>query len=201
MLSFKYNSKTAEECAKIAASSINAIDLHYNSTLYHRVARWASILYLVGAILPLVCIICKKENEQQVRAESIVAFKKGVAILNHLYPTSANARHALHGIKKIIASAARSIREFQEPQIAEMNAEVANDQGSNPLAIEFPDFFDYDPWFHSSIDIADQQLHIEGYLPSNFSIGAGSEYQGNIEGGVAPLGRMESMLNDYELLF
>jgi hypothetical protein len=199
MLSLKYNSRTAEDCAKIAASSINAVESHYNSTLYHRVARWASILYLVGAILPLVCIICKKENEQQVRADSIIAFKKGVAILNHLYPTSANARHALHGIKRIIASAARSIREFQAPQM-ETAAEIAVDQGSDPLAAEFPDFFNYDPWFHSSIDMADQQLHIDESLPFNFSIGPGSDIQGSAEGDIG-IGRIESMLDDYEILF
>lgn len=199
MLSFKYNSKTAEECAKIAASSINAIQLHYHSTLYHPVARWASILFLVGAILPLVCIICKKENVQQVREDSIDAFKRGVAILNHMYPTSANARHALRRIQRIIASAARSIREFSRPELEVVDVN-ANEHGPDALGSELPDFFNYDPWFHSSIDMADQQLHIDESLPFNFNIGAESDFQDGAEGGI-DMGRIESMLDDYEMLF
>lgn len=196
MLSLKYTSKTAEDSCAIAASSINAIHSHYNSPLYHPVDRSAAILYLVGALLPLVCIICKKENVQKVRSDAIDAFKKGVTILNHMYPNFGNARHALRRLHRIIASAMRAIREFHK---AESNT-LPSDFAAETLAPDLPDFFHFDPWFHSSIDIANQQLQIDSSLPFNFNVEAESDFQGSADGGFET-GRIESMLNDHELLF
>jgi hypothetical protein len=199
MLSLKYTAKTAEDSTTIATSSINAIHDRYNSSLYHPVHRSAAVLYLVGALLPLVCIICKKENAEKVRSDAIDAFKKGITILNRMYPNFGNARHALRRLHRITASTMRAIREFQKPD-SEMLATNVNDLAMETYASDLPEFFHFDPWLHSRTAIADQQLQINSSLPYNFAVGARSEFHGSMGDGFET-GQIESMLNDYEMLF
>jgi hypothetical protein len=81
MLSFTYDLETAVDCVAIATSSIEAMQFHRTSPVQSGVGRFATVLYLLSAILSLVCVVVKPDNQPQTRAVAIEAFKLG---LSHL---------------------------------------------------------------------------------------------------------------------
>lgn len=180
MLSLQWDLKTAQDCTAIAGGTINAIHAHYYSPSHHSVDRSSSVLYLVGALLPLVCIICKRDSQQQVRESAINGFKKGLTILNHMYPAFGNARHALRRLHKIIASAMRAINDFHE---AGPESELlAMDE--NAIVTNLPNFFSFEPWLDSSIDLVNGQLQIDGSWPFHMNDVTGSDFQGSADDGI-----------------
>lgn len=180
ILSLKYNSKIAVECTTIAASSVNAVHSHYYSQSYHPVNRFHLVFYLVGALLPLVCIIVKKDNNQQLRAEAIDAFKKGLAVLNDMYPSYGTARHSRRRLNRIIASAMRAIDDFHNAE-SESFAITTNDLASENLNPNLPDIFHYDQWFDPSVDMSSDQIQMDGSLSFHLNTGAEPDFQASAQ--------------------
>jgi hypothetical protein len=60
-------------------------------------------------LLPLVCVIIKKDNLQQTRQNAIAAFQKGLDIIKALATNYNMARHALQRSDKIFTSALQAI--------------------------------------------------------------------------------------------
>lgn len=122
MLNLKYTDETAEACVTISTNTIDVITCQLNSKSYNSSDRWASVLYLIGATLPLVCIILRKENVPQTRTAAIEAFKKSLSILNGLAVNFGLARHTLRKLSRIIGSAMQAIRRFQGTDIPELDS-------------------------------------------------------------------------------
>jgi len=112
MLNMTYDNMTAEQCVTIATSSINAIYIYLSSKFHRPTDRFSSVLYLVGSLLPLVCLIVKNDNELQTRTQAISAFKQGLSLLNSMAPNFSWARHTLRRIHRIIGTAKRAIEVF-----------------------------------------------------------------------------------------
>lgn len=128
MLSFSYSTTTASECISIAGSSITAIATH-NASSYHRPTdRYSSALYLVGALLPLICIILKASNDNgfDARSDAIALFKQGLQMLHDMAPNFSLARHVLERLRRVILTVKQAIKRFHD---AESRAGLGTDDG------------------------------------------------------------------------
>lgn len=152
MLTLKYDAATASDCVAISTSSIDAISTHLNVKGYNPSDRWASVLYLIGSLLPLVCIIVRKENVQQTRADAIETFKRGVTILSNLAPNFGLARHTLRRLHKIIGTAMQAIHE------ADTSALDPKDFETEILAPQITDLFSGTHQLDLPKDLLDQQI-------------------------------------------
>lgn len=136
LTSGRYSTKTAEECMTITSSSVDAISDHMNSRVSKPTHRWYSVLYLVGCLMPLTCIIVQKDNDQQLRARAIESFDKAFAILNNLTSTFTLARHTVLRLNRIMSSVTKAIRTFEETQMSTSNRE----KPENAHKPQFADF-------------------------------------------------------------
>lgn len=109
MLSLDYDNRTAEDCVSIAGSSIDAIAICHKSPFFRLTDRFSSVLYLIICLLPLVCVIIKKDNPQQTRQKAIAAFQTGHGILKEMAPNYHVARHALRRSDRIFTSVLQAI--------------------------------------------------------------------------------------------
>lgn len=135
MLGLKYNRTIAEECVLIATSSVNAIHAYYHSRYHKQTNRYSSILYLMGSLLILVCVIVKSDNDQCTRSQAIESFKKGLYIHNELSTNFTMARHALHRMHRIIGRTQEVINSFQtadEFQLQELGPQITDFFNSEP---------------------------------------------------------------------
>jgi len=156
ILSLKYNDAIAEECVSIAASSIDALHIHHGSQAHKPTGRFSSVLYLVGALLPLVCIIVKSDNVQQTRADAIEAFKKGLSMMNQMYPNFSCARHTLRRIRRIVATAKKAISRFHH---AEPFAVEPKEFEAETLIPPVTNFFNLDHQMDGDEDMLNQMLN------------------------------------------
>lgn len=109
MLSLKYDDRTAEDCVSIAASSIDAISISQSPPLFRLTDRFSSVLYLIMCLLPLACVIIKKDNLPETRLKAIAAFQKGHDIIKEIAPNYNMARHALQRSDRIFTSVLQAI--------------------------------------------------------------------------------------------
>lgn len=135
MLAFKYDHSIAEECVLIATSSVNAIHAYYHSRYHKQTNRYSSILYLMGSLLILVCVIVKSDINQFTRSTAIDTFKRGLSIHNELSTNFTMARHALHRMHRIIGRTQKVINSFQ----------TADQLQLQDLGPQITDFFNTDP--------------------------------------------------------
>lgn len=135
MLSLEYDEKTAEDCVFIAGSSIDAIFLCQNSPLFRLTDRFSSVLYLIICLLPLVCVIIKKNNPQQARRNAIAAFQKGHDVLKNIAPNYNMARHALQRSDRIFTSVLQAI---ERDELSPSDTGIAE---AVTLVPQYADFF------------------------------------------------------------
>jgi hypothetical protein len=154
ILSLKYSNSVAQDCVSIASSSINAIRMHQASQSYTTTDRFASVHYLVGSLLSLVCIIVKTDNLEHTRAEAIESFRTGLSLLKGLSPYFSFARHTLRRLHKIIGSVMQAISAFSNRTSAETDP---TESGMQPIMSHINNFFNY-----TTLDVGDiltQQLN------------------------------------------
>jgi len=156
MLNMTYDTATAENCVTIATSSINAIYTYLSSPFHRSTDRFSSVLYLVGALLPLVCIIVKNDNDIQTRTLAISAFKKGLNLLNSMSPNFSWARHTLRRIHRIIGTAKRAIEVFDNAGMFAMNPAEFFEEDLLAKG-QYADFFNMDNWVNMDKDVLMQQ--------------------------------------------
>jgi hypothetical protein len=189
MLTLRYDDATAADCVAISTSSIEAISTHLHVKGYSPSDRWASVLYLIGSLLPLVCIIVRKENAQQTRPDAIKIFKQGVSILSSLAPNFGLARHTLGKLSKIIGTAMQAIQSFHE---AEFSALDPKDFETDILAPQISDLFSGTHQLDLPRDLLDQQIG-EAVAYDTFSM---PEFSGE---GIDSLW-LDSLLNNENML-
>lgn len=149
MLSLKYSSSTATEVLAIAASTVNAAHQYYLSASWKPVDRLATILYLIGALLSLVCIIVKNDNPPQMRSAAIDSYKQGLNMLYEMAPNFSAARHCLQRIHRIIVTAKQAIRRFNLPE-SSTSEEMILDPDDLTTLMNKPSIID--PWLTMELD-------------------------------------------------
>ncbi|KAI9743674.1 MAG: hypothetical protein M1818_002990 [Claussenomyces sp. TS43310] len=154
MLGLKYNDTNAAECVAIAASSVNAIHTFNASPLHQPTDRFSSLLYLVGAIIPLICVIVRRDNVAQTRTDAIEAFKRNLEMMEEMSPNFTQAGHALGRLQWIVGTAKRT---FELVISADHPVADVRDIHTDALAPPAGDFFNYDHWMDLDKDIFNPQ--------------------------------------------
>ena len=109
MVDLQYDDRTAEGCVSIATDTINTIHAIHTSTLSQRTDRYSSVIFLAGAIIPLICIIVKDNNRDGVRATAVDSFHKALALLQDISPGLEFARLTLQRLRRIVDAANKAI--------------------------------------------------------------------------------------------
>lgn len=152
VLNMQYDPQTATQCVAIATSSIDAVHLYLSSSVHRPTDRFSSVLYLVGALLPLVCIIVKDDNSSQTRGHAIASFKKGLSLLNAMSPNFSWARHTLRRIHRIIGTAKRAIEVFDSAGMFNLDMSEFF-EGDMMQQSRYTDFFNLDTWTAMEKDV------------------------------------------------
>ncbi|GAB7356245.1 hypothetical protein MBLNU459_g7059t2 [Dothideomycetes sp. NU459] len=151
ILSTDYTERTARDCVSIAADSIDAIHFHHVSAAYKATDRFSSVLYLVNSLLPLVSVIVGEHNLWQTRTDAIVAYRKGLTILETLSPTFSASRHTLRRLERIIASASDAIRKFEG--IGDYGLDL-DEFSASAFLPNMSGFFSSDVWKDAALDVS-----------------------------------------------
>ena len=109
MLSLDFQQSTAEACAPISANSINAIHGYHASSLHQQTERYSSVIYLTGAIIPLICILLKGKNTNEMQSMAISSLNKGLSLLQDIAVGFNLARTTLQQLHRVIRAVNRAI--------------------------------------------------------------------------------------------
>jgi hypothetical protein len=156
ILTLEYDDASAKDCVLIAGNTIDALYSHHISPHCQASDRYSIVLYMVGALLPLVCVIVKSDNVRQTRADAIDSYQKGLSLLTQLAPNFSGARHALRRLHRIIGTAKQSIRKFRQNEAAPLDV---GDFGPETQVPEIMDFLNHDLWMGTENDLLYQQLN------------------------------------------
>ena len=141
MLSLGYGETMASECVSIASNSIDVISACFAAPSHKPTDRFSSTLYLVGSLLPLVCVIAKHDNKPTTRSKAIEAFQKDLALLQEMAPNFSAARHSLRRLHRVIKTTVRAIESSQN---AEQLALQTSELESEIIVPQITEFFNHD---------------------------------------------------------
>ncbi|EXJ77935.1 hypothetical protein A1O3_09094 [Capronia epimyces CBS 606.96] len=117
MVSLRYEKKTARLCIEIATEVVNAVELYYSSKEPRRADRYAYTLHLTGAIVPMICIIVRRDNADDVVRPAIHLFHRSLKIMQAISHGLAFARRTLDQLGRPI-HVARNMIDSKWPQYA-----------------------------------------------------------------------------------
>lgn len=137
LLSLQYDDEFAEQCLGIASSTVNTLQTYHGSHIFHPMDRFASTLYLVGALLSLACIITRCDNIKATRKEAIEAFDKGLRLVTKMAADSYAARHALGRSRRIVIKVKQAIQDFEINETMFIENNPSNPQDGMVIADDF----------------------------------------------------------------
>lgn len=105
MVSLRYEARTAQLCIDIATDVVSAIELSYSSPVPKRTERYAYALHLTGAIVPMICIIVRRDNSEELVGPAIGLFKRAMRVMEAIAVGFAFARRALMQLRRPIRAA------------------------------------------------------------------------------------------------
>jgi hypothetical protein len=117
MVSLRYEKRTAQLCIEIATDVVNAVELSYSSSVPKRTERYAYALHLTGAMVPMICVIVRPNNGEDVIRPAINLFSRSLKIMEAISYGLAFARRTLHQLRRPIRLA-REIIDSNWPQYA-----------------------------------------------------------------------------------
>jgi len=109
MLTLKYHPRTADTAVKIAANSINAIYTRHNSPYRQPTERYSSVLYITGALIPLICVIVNDEKNDKIKAIATDSFRKATTVLEDIAPGLGFARNILRQLRSSLVAVNQAI--------------------------------------------------------------------------------------------
>lgn len=180
LLTAAYDGATAKDCVSIATNSIEIIHAQFISPTYRSTDRFSSVLYLIGSLLPLICVIVKGENDGQTCADAIDALTRDLSMLSQMSPYFSVARHTLRRLHRVIQTTRRAISRCHH---AEQLMLDLNDFEAETLVPQITDFFNNDYRVDLDMDMLDQTLYgplmyetSSGLLPGNENVGSQTDY-------------------------
>ncbi|OQU94845.1 Fungal specific transcription factor domain-containing protein [Cladophialophora immunda] len=115
MISLAYGRKVARLCIDMATEVVAAVDASYSSQRSKRCERHAYLHHLTGALVPMICIIVKQNNSEDLTRPAINLLNKSLKIMESFSQGSFLARRILQQLRRPI-KVARDIIESQWPQ-------------------------------------------------------------------------------------
>lgn len=117
MISLAYGHKAARLCTDIATEVYETIEAFYTSKKANRCARHAYMHHLTGALVPVICIIIRQKNGEDLTQPAIDLFNKSLKFLENFAPTSFLARSMLRHLQRPIKAARDLIDFLQFPNV------------------------------------------------------------------------------------
>jgi hypothetical protein len=105
MLSLKYSSRVAETCIEIATDITKALELSQDCSFSRRPGKYTVALHLVGALLPIISVIVRPGNSEDLIRRAINLFDRALIIMAAVSPGSLFARYALKQLSRPIRTA------------------------------------------------------------------------------------------------
>ncbi|EXJ76472.1 uncharacterized protein A1O5_00980 [Cladophialophora psammophila CBS 110553] len=121
MISLAYGRKAAQLCIDVATEVVAAVEASYTSQRSKRCERHAYLHHLTGALVPMICIIVKQNNSDDLTRPAITLLNKSLKIMESFSQGSFLARRILQQLRRPI-KVARDIIESQWPQNARSGA-------------------------------------------------------------------------------
>lgn len=187
MLGLSYDDEIARDCVSIATSSINSIYASYHAPSHRPTDRFSSVLYLVGSLLPLVCVIVRGENIRQTQTDAIEAFNKDLSLLQDMAPNFSAARHTLQRLSRVIKTTERAIRRFHNEEQFVFDPKEFETETLVPQITEF---------FHNDNHL-DLDMNAINEFSGPFMYGANNQLDGDLSGMISST---SSLWADYEFL-
>lgn len=115
MISLTYGKKAAQLCIEVASEVVAAVEAAYTSQRSNHCARHAYLHHLTGAIVPMICIIVRQNNGEDVIQPAINLLNKSLKIIESFSQRSFLAGRILHQLQRPIKAAQDAI-ELRRPQ-------------------------------------------------------------------------------------
>ncbi|KAK5023402.1 hypothetical protein LTS07_009277 [Exophiala sideris] len=161
MLNLTHDDNTAHECVSIASQSINVAHSMYHAAAFHSSDRFMLCVYLVGGLIPLICVILRKANNIEHRSAAAAAFQRNHSLLRDMAPGFSVARHSLQRMNRIIATTQK----------------VIGSLGEDDLVSTLPSFEDFDFTALDNMSFLDlgaevnfNEYLLQGAKPGNFLV-------------------------------
>lgn len=119
MVGLRYGKRTAELCIEIATEMVNAIELSYSASTARRAERFGYALHLTGAIVPIICVIVRRDNTEELVLPAIHLLDRSLKIMEAISYGLSFARRTLHQLRRPIR-VARDIIETKWSHYAEV---------------------------------------------------------------------------------
>lgn len=127
MVSLRYEKRTAELCIEIATEMVNAVDLSYSTNMPRRSERFGYALHLTGAIVPMICVIVRRDNTEELVLPAIHLLDRSLRIMEAISYGLSFARRTLYQLRRPIR-VARDIIETKWSQYADLTSNFSSAQ-------------------------------------------------------------------------
>jgi hypothetical protein len=121
MISLAYGRKAAQLCIDVATEVVDAVETFHTSQRSSRCERHAFLHHLTGALVPMICIIVRQNNGEQLTSQAINLLNKSLKIIESFLEGSFLAQRILQQLRHPI-KIARDIIASQLPQNARSSA-------------------------------------------------------------------------------
>jgi hypothetical protein len=118
MVSLRYQRRTAELCIEVAADIVNSVELQ-SSGSGKQTMRYAYMIHLTGAVVPMICIIVQKKNSEDLVEPAINLLTRALRIIDSLSDGFWFARRTLRQLHRPIHAACETINS-QWPQYSHL---------------------------------------------------------------------------------
>lgn len=110
MLSLRYEKQTARVCVEVASELVNAMEVSYSLTpLATHTARYTLALHLTGVLVPVICIIVRPNQSEDMVQSAIGLFYRSLKIMQDLTPGLLFARRTLRQLDRPVRAAQQMI--------------------------------------------------------------------------------------------
>jgi Fungal specific transcription factor domain/Fungal Zn(2)-Cys(6) binuclear cluster domain len=117
MISLTYSNKTAQLCVDVAAEIVEAVEASQFLWTSNPCQRHAYLHHLTGALIPMICIIVRQDNGEDLTVPATNLLNKSLKIINSFSHQSFLARRVVQQLGRPV-KAARDIIESRRPQNA-----------------------------------------------------------------------------------
>jgi hypothetical protein len=172
MVNLRHHRRTAEACVTIAESSVDAVYTYHMSHWKQPTDRYGSVFYMTFAIIPLISVIIKDNQNDAIRLAAVESLRKALFILQDISPGFAFARHTLERFRPTIQVVNRVIM-VKWPSVNKVTADMSpstddldNLPGTNVFSgLDSMDdnlgMYEMSDLFHGSVDGVTNAYHFE----------------------------------------
>lgn len=102
MISLAYSKKVAQLCIDVATEVVGAVETFHSAQRSNRCERHAYLHHLTGALVPMICIIVRQNNGEELTRPAINLLNQSLNIIESFSPGSFLARRILQQLRRPI---------------------------------------------------------------------------------------------------